>query len=658
MNEEKVTHKKHGLTVEVLKNLYLNELKSDVEIGKMFGLTDVAVSYYRRKYGITTLSSCDRFSEKAKRLGLQDIRNVSRERFIEIYESVGERGMAKVFGCSRIVIRRFRSKYGISSLNKSERINIKYPAVLTDEQRSVLFGSLLGDGGMACSECKTARYSEFHSLEQLDYLRWKQSVLLPFSGKTSRSDKLLEDGRIAYGNVFRTCFHSVFYSYWEMFYKSGEKRLPECFERVLDPLALAVWYTDDGHLADKTQDGVATIATGLPQEDLDRIEKHLNSLCLDVEIKTRPDISIVWIYNKVRFFEMVGKHIHPSMTYKIPVSLGGCRKSKDSVVLDGEKAVLDDKVDVELWTEKMFRFLRVAGFSYPYCPQETIKSSIKAVINSPLDLDKDIPMGYSRGSSECLSFVEGFWEAKRKGKKSAVEVFNDDAILRHAISDCIIHRKSVSDSAIRAELGTFGGVHNFRPIVARAIIDKYCPMGGSVLDPCAGWGGRMFGFYCSNASRYVCIDAEKKTTNGLKNLGKKLDGIISGKSHEVFYEAFEDWNAEEKFDLVFTSPPYFDAEEYGKDEKQSSIRYPEYSIWKHKFLFQLVEKSMLFLKDGGNLVLNIANIKQYPIADELALYLETKYGAVRTHWMKLSSLYGRESRKEPIFVVKKKGQKL
>jgi 16S rRNA G966 N2-methylase RsmD len=320
---------------------------------------------------------------------------------------------------------------------------------------------------------------------------------------------------------------------------------------------------------------------------------------------------------------------------------------------DVGKAIKDDAIDVGLWTEKMFRFLRVAGFSYPYCPYDTIVSAIKAVRNSTLNLNEDIPSGYSQGSSECLSFFHGFWNANRKGKKSPVEAFENDDILRHAISDCIVYRKSVSDSAIRAEIGTFGGVHNFRPIVAKSVIDMYCPSRGSILDPCAGWGGRLFGFYCSRASRYVGIDAEKKTVDGLKRLGEKLKNAVSEKNHDIFHDAFEDWNTDERFDVVFTSPPYFDAENYGQDERQSIIRYPEYGAWKHKFLFRLVEKAMLFLKDGGVLVLNVSNTKDYSIEDDLALYLAQNYKIEKIHHMILSSLYGNKSRSEPLFVVRK-----
>ena len=210
--------------------------------------------------------------------------------------------MAKMFGCSKILIRRFRKEYGINSLEKRDRINIKYPAILTEEQKSVLFGSLLGDGGLTRSVSNTARYFETHCLTQKDYLRWKQSVFLPFSGKITSSDKLLEDGRIAYGNTFRTCFHSVFYPYWEMFYLTGKKRLPSCFEEKINPLALATWYMDDGHLSDRNKDGVPNISCGFPEEDLSRIEKYFNFLGFDVEVKTYSDISIIWINNKIKFF--------------------------------------------------------------------------------------------------------------------------------------------------------------------------------------------------------------------------------------------------------------------------------------------------------------------------------------------------------------------
>lgn len=39
---------------------------------------------------------------------------------------------------------------------------------------------------------------------------------------------------------------SLFKEFYPLFYSSGIKRLPLGFEDMIDPLALAIWYMDDG----------------------------------------------------------------------------------------------------------------------------------------------------------------------------------------------------------------------------------------------------------------------------------------------------------------------------------------------------------------------------------------------------------------------------
>lgn len=291
-------------------------------------------------------------------------------------------------------------------------------------------------------------------------------------------------------------------------------------------------------------------------------------------------------------------------------------------------------------------------FSYPYCSTERKRAEIKAVCGSNVDLSSGVvPSGYSQGTSLCATFFDGLWRAKRKGKKSPIEVFEDDGLLRHAIGDCIRHRKKLTDSVLRSELQTFGGVHNFRPVVAKAIYNEFGVIGGSMLDPCAGWGGRLLGFLFSGLNKYVGIDVESDTIRGLRMMSKMLgDGK---KDVQIMNCPFEDWQTDEEFDLVFTSPPYYDAEWYGPSPLQSSFRYQTYQEWLERFLFVLVDKSIEFLRPGGNLILNVANTRDVPVADDLREYLSRTIGIERELRMLLSSMYGEKPRYEPIFVCHK-----
>jgi hypothetical protein len=113
---------------------------------------------------------------------------------------------------------------------------------LTPTQHAVLVGSLLGDGTLRKQQGKRNALLEVnHSFESKDYVDWKrqhfrQFVLTPPKARRGNGE------RVAYR--FTTRSLPVFTSFHCWFYEAGKKRIPSDLE--LDPLALAVWFMDDG----------------------------------------------------------------------------------------------------------------------------------------------------------------------------------------------------------------------------------------------------------------------------------------------------------------------------------------------------------------------------------------------------------------------------
>lgn len=664
----KATHRGHGLTREVLERLYCQENKSDMAIGEMFGLSDAGVTYYRRKFGIATRTALEKLSAKAVSVGLRDLSGVSDEELVALYRKHGCVVLGRMFGCSKIPIRERLSKLGVQAISKQARQRAQFPDALSDEQKQLLVGSLLGDGNMHINKAgDSARFKEAHCLRQKAYLTWKQTILLPFAYRIRPENKRLQDGRIAEGCVFVTCFHPVFVPAYRSFYREdGVKVLPSGLMETITPFSLAVWYMDDGHLADATADGIFTLASAFPEAEVASIAETLNSrFCLDIEPRWSPDSSlfILWIHNKDKFFDVVGKHIHPSMSYKVPVSLRfrlpHVNKPHLWDALDRFSKANWAGVDAERerWADDLTDYWQVAGFPYPTYRKKERMLEVSAVKNSDLLLEGQVASGNNVGAGLCVSFFDEFWEAKRYGKRSPMDVFRDRKLLRETVKACLVHRRNADASALRSELQTWGGVHNFRPAVAKAVIEKYGGE-GSVLDPCAGWGGRLLGFYCSNRGRrYVGIDANPETVKGLRHMRCVLGRDVPDKAVELEYAAFEDWEATEQFDLVFTSPPYFKKEWYCGDDKQSDVRYPEYTAWKDSFLRPLIEKSAARLKPGGFFVLNIDNVKlgaqEYPVGDDAASIAGGVLELRDTHWMVGRNLFNGNETKEPLLVYRK-----
>jgi DNA modification methylase len=84
-------------------------------------------------------------------------------------------------------------------------------------------------------------------------------------------------------------------------------------------------------------------------------------------------------------------------------------------------------------------------------------------------------------------------------------------------------------------------------------------------------------------------------------------------------------NINETFDLVFTSPPYFDREIYSKtDPNQSYVKFPEYSLWLKNWLLDVVLKSSKLLNKDGKIALDLSNTEDHRIEDDF-IFISRNY---------------------------------
>jgi tRNA1(Val) A37 N6-methylase TrmN6 len=194
----------------------------------------------------------------------------------------------------------------------------------------------------------------------------------------------------------------------------------------------------------------------------------------------------------------------------------------------------------------------------------------------------------------------------------------------------------------------------FPPFHAKFLADKYLPTEGDclVVDPCAGWGGRLLGTLCvkrKDKVTYVGIDPETRneeayeTIQGYYYKYLKQD-LKAERDSKFFYRPFERWIKTKsalllhgKADLVITSPPYFDAEIYNADNsKQSAKSFRTYAEWREGFYTPLVQGAFDLLKPGGIFVLNIANTQSAPELEKDARSLAKSIGFINFEYFKLA----------------------
>ena len=117
---------------------------------------------------------------------------------------------------------------------------------MTRRQRQILDGILLGDGHLEKQRgALTARLKIEHSEAQSAYVDWKFSEWREWVRTPPRSR--LRQNRLGTSSrnvAFTTLSHLEFEMVWRRFYKDRRKVVPMDLE--LTPLAMAVWFMDDG----------------------------------------------------------------------------------------------------------------------------------------------------------------------------------------------------------------------------------------------------------------------------------------------------------------------------------------------------------------------------------------------------------------------------
>lgn len=161
----------------------------------------------------------------------------------------------------------------------------------------------------------------------------------------------------------------------------------------------------------------------------------------------------------------------------------------------------------------------------------------------------------------------------------------------------------------------FGGAKmpmDFPASLARDLINEFSD-GGKVLDPCAGWGGRLVGFLASDATEYDGTDASPYQCEGDQAIFDTFRDVTRGeKSVLITCSPFEKRTLKSGyFDMAITSPPYFDTEKYigGEQSRETSGNYEQ---WRENFYRVMIQKTFNALKVGGIFCLQVGS-QRYPL---------------------------------------------
>lgn len=139
------------------------------------------------------------------------------------------------------------------------------------------------------------------------------------------------------------------------------------------------------------------------------------------------------------------------------------------------------------------------------------------------------------------------------------------------------------------------------------------------VDTSAGWDIRMLASAVLGLE-YIGFDVNKKLLVKLQELGEDIQSIdptfkfsLIGQGSEIFAPELEG-----KADIVFTSPPYFNLENYGNHNGSGhDLVDSSYEDWVDNFLQETISNIEMYLKPNALVGLNINNIKGYNLVEDL-----------------------------------------
>lgn len=184
-------------------------------------------------------------------------------------------------------------------------------------------------------------------------------------------------------------------------------------------------------------------------------------------------------------------------------------------------------------------------------------------------------------------------------------------IVEHCIKvGCIIDAEKIREAVYRLHYECT----EFRITHLCALIDLWKPQ--RILDFSAGRGARLMAalsrdsqieFYCGvdpDPTVHVAYNEILSWAMTVEQINPKKYKMIEGAFEEI-----PDTDLLPNYDLVFTSPPYFDTEIYDDDPnrntKQSIVKFPTLDTWINGFLEPSIQKAWRLLTRGGRLAIAI-----------------------------------------------------
>ena len=209
-----------------------------------------------------------------------------------------------------------------------DRVMAPQKVLLSDLQWQVILGGLMGDGNLSDTVAQdgcAARFRMGHGAKQTDYADWKASLL----GNIRQHRSVRHNGAV---HVDLTPLAELAELRDVVYMGGGKKNITWEYLKALTPLAVAIWYQDDGSFSLRSKGVQARTKGGSGRSEIcveafsptsrERLRDHLRDVYgLEARLSLRGARKMAVLTfttaATAKLHELVAPYVHPSMQYKL-----------------------------------------------------------------------------------------------------------------------------------------------------------------------------------------------------------------------------------------------------------------------------------------------------------------------------------------------------
>jgi hypothetical protein len=144
--------------------------------------------------------------------------------------------------------------------------------------------------------------------------------------------------------------------------------------------------------------------------------------------------------------------------------------------------------------------------------------------------------------------------------------------------------------------------NNFRITLCMTILNYFKPE--KWLDISAGWGDRLLSAIFCKIKLYVATDPNLDLHPGYEKIINTFVLPSKRLNYNIFKNGFLEASLpNEKFDIVFSSPPFFTLEIYSSFSENSVSKYKSEKEWCNHFFIPSLIKAYNYVKKNGHMIL-------------------------------------------------------